>query len=441
MDITLDKKDSNVASIKIKLNEADYQSKVDEKIKDYSKKAQIKGFRPGKVPQGVIKKMYGKSILVEEINHMVGHALQDYIRDNELKILGEPIPNQQSVDKVDWDNQNDFEFEYNVGLVDDFEVKLDKKVKVTAYEIEADQKVLDETLDNVRTQFGNMTNPEKAEEGDIVFGTFKQDDFSHDTTIDLNDLNKTNAKKFIGKAKGAEIKVDLAKLYKEDAKRAAQLGKTADEIVDMDMNFLFEVKNVNRRELAEINQELFDKTFGEGTVDSEEAFMEKIKDTVSENYARETHAWLNKTIQDKLIEKTEIALPDEFLKEWLKLTGEGKVTDEDIAKEYSIYADQLRWNLISGQVAKDNEIKPEHDDIKEATRKMIEAQFMGSGMGQFADQMDSFVDNYLQGENGQNYMKMAEQVQGEKVIEFVKEKISITNKKVSLDKFKEIVEN
>lgn len=437
MDITLDKKDSNVASIKIKLNEADYQSKVDEKIKDYSKKAQIKGFRPGKVPQGVIKKMYGKSILVEEINHMVGHALQDYIRDNELKILGEPIPNQQSVDKVDWDNQNDFEFEYNVGLVDDFEVKLDKKVKVTSYEIEADQKVLDETLDNVRTQFGSMTNPEKSEEGDILFGSLKQDDFSHDTTIDTNDMTKTNAKKFIGKSKGAEIKVDLSKLYKEESKRAAQLGKTADEIADMDMNFVFEVKNVNRRELAEVNQELFDKTFGEGTVDSEEAFMEKIKDTVSENYARETQAWLTKTIQDTLVEKSAIALPDEFLKEWLKLTGEGKVTDADIENEYSIYADQLRWNLISGQVAKDNEIKAEHEDITDATRKMIEAQFMGSGMGQFADQMDAFVDNYLQGENGQNYMKMAEQVQGEKVIEFIKEKISISNKKVSLDKFKE----
>lgn len=441
MDITLDKKDSNVASIKVKLNEADYQSKVDEKIKDYSKKAQIKGFRPGKVPQGVIKRMYGKSILVDEINHIVGHAIQDYIRDNELKILGEPIPNQEAINEVDWDNQNDFEFEYNVGLVDDFEVTLDKKVKVNAYEIEVDQSVMDETLENVRTQFGTMSNPEKAEEGDIVFGTLKQDDFSHDTTIDLNELNKTNAKKFIGKEKGAEIKVDLSKLYKDEAQRAAQLAKTADEITDMDMNFVFEVKNVNRKELAELNQELFDKTFGPGTVDSEEAFMTKIKDTVAENYSKETQGFLTKTIQDKLIEKTSIALPDEFLKEWLKLTGEGKVTDADIENEYSIYADQLRWNLISGQVAKENEIKAEHEDIKDATRKMIEAQFMGSGMGQFADQMDAFVDNYLQGENGQNYMKMAEQVQGEKVTEFIKEKISITNKKVSLDKFKDIVQN
>ncbi|MCO6358575.1 trigger factor [Roseivirga pacifica] len=441
MDITLDKKDSNVASIKIKLNEADYQSKVDEKIKDYSKKAQIKGFRPGKVPTGVIKKMYGKSILVEEINHLVGHKLQDYIRDNELKILGEPIPDQQSFENIDWENAKEFEFDYNIGLVDDFKVDLSKKVKVTNYNIEADQKVLDETLDNVRTQFGEMTNPEVSEEGDIIFGAFKQGDFTHDTTVDLNDLNKTNAKKFIGKKKGDEIKVDLSKLYKEASKQAAQLGKTEDELEGLDMNFVFEVKNVNRRVLAEVNQALFDKTFGEGVVSSEEEFMAKITDTIGENYARETNAWLNKTIQDELIKNTEISLPDEFLKEWLKLSGEGKVTDADIEKEYDIYADQLRWNLISNEIAKENEIKPEHEDIKEATRKMIEAQFMGSGMGQFVDQMDAFVDNYLQGENGQNYMKMAEQVQVEKVLEFVKEKIEIKSKKVSLDKFKEIVEN
>lgn len=441
MDITLDKKDSNVASIKIKLNEADYQSKVDEKIKDYSKKAQIKGFRPGKVPTGVIKKMYGKSILVEEINHLVGHKLQDYIRDNELKILGEPIPDQQSFENIDWENAKEFEFDYNIGLVDDFKVDLSKKVKVTNYNIEADQKVLDETLDNVRTQFGEMTNPEVSEEGDIIFGAFKQGDFTHDTTVDLNDLNKTNAKKFIGKKKGDEIKVDLSKLYKEASKQAAQLGKTEDELEGLDMNFVFEVKNVNRKVLAEVNQALFDKTFGEGVVSSEEEFMAKITDTIGENYARETNAWLNKTIQDELIKNTEISLPDEFLKEWLKLSGEGKVTDADIEKEYDIYADQLRWNLISNEIAKENEIKPEHEDIKEATRKMIEAQFMGSGMGQFVDQIDAFVDNYLQGENGQNYMKMAEQVQVEKVLEFVKEKIEIKSKKVSLDKFKEIVEN
>lgn len=443
LDITLDKKDSNVASIKIKLNEADYQSKVDEKIRDYSKKANINGFRPGKVPTGVVKKMYGKSILVEEINHIVGHALQDYIRDNEVKILGEPIPNQQQIETVDWDNQSDFEFEYNVGLVEDFKVELSKKVKVKSYTIEVDDKILAESLDNVRTQFGQMTNPETSEEGDVIYGTFSQEngDIEHDTTLDLADLLKKDLKKFIGKKKDDVIKVDLNKLIKDEAARAALIGKTADEIAELDGAFTFTVKNVNRKEKAEINQELFDKTFGPDAVNSEEEFKAKISETIGENYNRETEQWLNKTIQDEMIKKTGINLPDEFLREWLKLTGEGKVTDVELEKEYHLYADQLRWNLISGEVAKENEIKPEMEEIQEATRNMINAQFAGSGMGQFADQMDSFVENYLQGENGQNYMKMAEQVQQNKVIDFIKEKIDIKEEKVDVEKFKKIVEN
>lgn len=443
LDITLDKKDSNVASIKIKLNEADYQSKVDEKIKDYSKKANINGFRPGKVPTGVVKKMYGKSILVEEINHLVGHALQDYIRENEIKILGEPIPNQQQIETVDWDNQTDFEFEYNVGLVEDFTVDVSKKVKIKSYTIEVDDKILEESLDNVRTQFGQMTNPETSEEGDVLYGTFTQDngDIEHDTTLDPADLLKKDLKKFVGKKKDDAIKVDLNKLIKDDAARAALIGKTADEVTDLDGAFTFTIKNVNRKEKAEINQELFDKTFGPDVVSSEEEFKAKISDTIGQNYSRETDQWLTKTIQDELIKKTAISLPDEFLKDWLKLTGEGKVTDVELEKEYHLYADQLRWNLISGEVAKVNEIKPEHEDIQEATRNMINAQFAGSGMGQFADQMDSFVENYLQGEDGQNYMKMAEQVQQAKVIDFIKEKIDIKDEKIDVEKFKKIVEN
>jgi trigger factor len=443
LDITLDKKDSNVASIKVKLNEADYQSKVDEKIKDYSKKANINGFRPGKVPTGVIKRMYGKSILAEEINHLVGHALQDYIKDNDLKILGEPIPNQQEADLVDWDNQTDFEFEYNVGLVEDFKVELNKKVKVKSYSIEVDDKILEESLDNVRTQFGQMTNPELSEEGDTLYGTFTQveGDIEHDTTLDLSGLLKKDLKKFIGKKSGDVIKTDLNKLIKEEAARAALIGKTADEITDLDGAFTFTLKNVNRKEKAEINQELFDQTFGPDTVKTEEEFKEKITETISQNYNRETDQWLNKTIQDALIKKTSINLPDDFLKEWLKLTGEGKVTDVELDKEYHLYADQLRWNLISGEIAKINDIKPEMEDIQTATKEMISAQFAGSGMGQFADQMDMFVENYLQGENGQNYMKMAEQVLQSKVIDFVKEKIDIKEETVDVEKFKKIVEN
>lgn len=443
MDITLDKKESNVASVKIKLNEADYQEKVNEKIKDYRKKARINGFRPGKVPAGVIKKMYGKSILIDEINHLVNQSLQDYIRDNKIKTLGEPIPNQQQIETVDWEHQRDFEFEYKIGLVEDFEVKLDKKVKVKSYKINTEYKIIDESIESLQKQFGKMTNPDESEEGDTLFGTFKQvhGEIEHDTTLDLSELDPKAQKQFTGKGKDDVIEVDLNKLIKEDVSRAALIGKTADELADLDGAFTFTIKNVNRRIAAEINQELFDHTFGPGNVTTEEEFRAKIEETISQNYERETNSFLSKTIQDELVKNTAINLPDDFLKEWLKLSSKDKITDEDLEKEYDEYADQLRWNLISGEIAKKNEIKPEHKEIQEAAKTMISTQLAGSGLGQLADQMDSFVDNYLQGENGQNYMKMAEQVHQIKIIDFIKEQISIEEKVVNVETFEKMIEN
>ena len=443
MDITLDKKSSNEASIKVKLNEVDYQSKVDKKIKDYSKKAQINGFRPGKVPPGIIKKMYGKSILVEEINHLVGHAIQDYIKENELQILGEPLPNQEEVEKVDWDSQKDFEFEYNIGLVEDFTVDLTGKIKVPSYQIEVEDKTIDESIESIRSQYSKMTNPEVSEEGDMLYGTFEQahGDIVHDTTIHPEELDKVHAKKFVGKKKDDVIEVDINELYKDPEVKARHLDKTVDEIEGIDSKFTFTVKNVNRKEKADLDQDLYDKVFGPDQVKNVEEFKAKASEMIGENYNRETEAFLNKTIRDTLVEKTKINLPDSFLKNWLKITGEGKVTDADLEKEYNTYADQLRWNLISGQIAKENEIKPEHEEVLTATKNMIRAQFAMSGLGQLEDQMDAFADNYLKGENGQNYMKMTEQVMEEKVMQLIKSTIEIKEEKVNLEKFKKIVEN
>lgn len=441
MNITLDQQQSNETFIKISLQPEDYQSQVDKKIKDYSKQAQVKGFRPGKVPVGLIKKMYGKSILVEEINNVVSNTLQNYIKKNDMQILGEPVPDQQSFESIDWETQENFDFTYRIGLVDDFEVDLSNKLKLTHYEIEINDKVIDETVDNLKEQFSTMSNPEVSEAGDILFGTFKQveGDLEIDSTIDPADLSKTNAKKLIGKKSGDTLDVDLSSFYKDKDKIASILNSSVEEIDGQSMVFTFDIKKVNRKIPAEVNQELFDKTFGPDTVKTEEEFRAKIADTVGENYQRETEAWLNKTAQDTLVEKTKITLPTSFLKDWLKLSSEGKVTDDDIEKEFDMYANQLKWNLISNKVAEQNELKTEHEDVLAATRKMIEAQFQGSGLGQMADQMDSFVEHYLQGEKGQNYMKMAEQVQEEKVLDFIKTAATLSKKKVSLEKFKEIV--
>lgn len=444
MDISLDKKNNNEGLIKIKLNEADYQPKVEEKVKEYSKKATIKGFRPGKVPTGLIKKMYGKSILVDEVNHTLSHAITDYIRDNKLPILGEPLPNTEKAENIDWDNQKDFEFEYNVGLVEEFEVALDDSTKVTAYEIELSDENMTETIDNIRKQYGKMTNPEVSEKGDMIYGELSaaDGDFKENILFPIDKVADALQKKFIGVKKEDVITFDLRKAIASDEELADIVQKKPEDVTEMKGEFTLTASNINRSEAADMDQEFFDKIFGEGAVSSEEEFKNKVKETISENYERETENYLNNTIREKLVDGTTIGLPDEFLKRWLLVSNEGKVTPEDIEKEYDLYTKELKWSLIQNKIAEQHEIKVENDDVKDKTKEFIRQQLAASGMaGQMDDNLDAFADNYLQSEKGENYMKMFNQVKTEKVLDFAKEKISIERKKVDVEQFKEIAMN
>jgi trigger factor len=440
LDITLDKKSSTEASVKIKLNEADYQPKVDEKIKEYRKKVQLKGFRPGKVPATLIKKMYGTSILVDEINHIVSHALTDYIRDNKIQLLAEPMPNTEKAKDIDWENQKEFEFEYEIGFVEEFSYDVSKRKKVTAYEITVDEKIVDEAIENVQKQFGKMENPEAAEAGDMLFGQLKavEGDFDEQVVLPIEEIEESAQKQFIGAKKEDTIKFDLRKTFKDEAALASVLNKSEEEVKELNGEFELSVKNVNRSVAAELNQELFDKVFGEGEVSSEEEFKNKVKETIAENYKRESDAMLSRHIVDKFVDLTKIDLPDEFLKNSLKRSNE-KITDEVLEREYPIYVRDLKWSLISNKIAADNEIKVEHAEVLDKTKAMIQEQLGASGLaGQLGDQLDAFADNYLQGENGQNYQRMFDQVRSDKILEFVKEKINITTEEVDVEKFKEI---
>ena len=196
MDITLDKQSTTDGLIKIKLSESDYQPKVEGKLKDYARKANIKGFRQGKVPAGVIKKMFGKSVLVEEVNHLVSHSVSDYIRDQKLRILGDPMPNQEKAYTIDWDSQKDFEFEFQIGLVEDFTPELSTKVKVKSHKIEVDQKVIDETLEDLKKRFGTITYPEASEVGHNLYGEIskKEKKRKRDLTLPLKKCQKKNTR-------------------------------------------------------------------------------------------------------------------------------------------------------------------------------------------------------------------------------------------------------
>ena len=444
MDITLDKKSSTEASIKVTLKESDYQPNVEEKVKEYAKKANIKGFRPGKVPAGLIKKMYGKSIVVEEVNNILSKSLSDYIKKEDIQLIGEPLPDMDKAAKIDWDNQKDFEFDYAIGMVDKFTYDLSKKQKVTSYTIELDKKGLNETIDNVRKQFGTTTNPEIGQEGDSFYGELKQIDgeLSNEGLISWDDLDKKEQKTFKGAKKGDVIELDIQKAFKDHHAAAHILDIGHDKAKELKGKFQFTIKNINRTEPAELNQDFFDKVFGKGVVKNEEEFTGKVKQTVEENYKRETEYFLDHTLRDHFVKNTKIDIPENFLKDWLLRSNEGKVTQEDVDREFDEYVKSLKWDLIKNKIATDNEIKVENDEVVDKAKSMILQQLGGPGAAeQLKDHLESFANNYLQAENGQNYMKVYSEVRDEKILKFIKEQVTITEKKVDVEEFKKIASN
>lgn len=442
MDITLDKNSATEASIKIKLTEADYRPGVDKKIKEYSKKVNIKGFRPGKVPSALIKKMYGKSILVEELNHLLSHSITDYIKDNKIKIIGDPLPNSEKSEDIDWDNQKEFEFEYEIGLVDDFTYNLSKKI--VKYDITVDEKTINETIENIRKQYGSTINAESSEENDYLYGELSQvdGDIQRETVIALFEVDEKARKKFIGVKPGEEIKFDIRKTFKEDRVIGLVLDKKPEEAKEIKGDFLFKVTKIDRRVPAELNQEFFDQLFGKDAVKTEKEFKEKIAANLKENYNRESENYLNQQIREKLVAETEIELPDNFLKKWLKATNKS-ITDEQIEREFDEYVKDLKWSLIRNEIGEDHKIEVDNEQIVDRAKLMIKDYLGSSGMPieQLEGSLDQFADNYLKAEDGKNYMNTYEQVKNEKTLEVIKAEMNITEKKISADEFQKLASN
>ncbi|TRX49182.1 trigger factor [Fulvivirga sp. M361] len=442
MDISLDKKTSTEASIKVKLKESDYQPNVTEKVKEYARKANIKGFRPGKVPASLIKKMYGKSIMVEEVNNLLSKSLTDYIKGENIQIIGEPLPDQDKAANIDWENQKEFEFDYDIGLVDDFKYDISNKQKVKSYQIELDDKTMEETLTNIKKQFGEVTNPDEAEEGDGFFGEIKENegDLTNQALINWEDLAKKEQKNFLKLKPSDSIELDPKKSFKDEHTVSHILNVSREKATELNSKLTFTVKNINRTTPAELNQELFDKVFGKDAIKTEEEFLNKVRETVEGNYSKETDYFLDQSVKDLLIEKTKIEIPTEFLKKWLLISNEGKVTIEDIEKEFDEYVKSLKWDLIKNKIAQDVEIKVENEEVVDKAKSLILQQLGGAGAAeQLKDHMDGFADNYLKAENGQNYMKLYSEVRDEKILDHIKESVTISEKKVGLEEFKKIV--
>jgi trigger factor len=443
LNITFDKQSTTEGLIKISLKESDYLPKIDEKLKEFSRKANIKGFRQGKVPTGVIKKMYGKSILVEEVNHIVGHSISDYIKDNKLKVLGDPLPNAEKARAIDWDSQKDFDFEFQIGTVEDFKVDLSAKVKVTSHPIEVDKKTIDETIEDVKNRFGNVSYPEVSEAGDNLFGDIilLGSEEKRGSYLSIEKVEKKEQKKFIGLKKEDSVEFDIEKIFSDVVEKARVLNISEEEAATAKGTYLLTVTSISRVEKAEINQELFDKVFGKDVVKAEVEFIEKIKETIDENYKRETEHLLDHEIQHYYVDNTAITMPDNFLKSWLKSTSNGQVTDEILEKEFKLYKESLKWDLIKNQISEEKQIKVEGEEVREKAKILIMEQFGGPAVAaQLGDKMEEIANNYLSGQDGkgENFMRIYNQLRQERIMKAIKEGITVTEKKVTLEEFKKI---
>ncbi len=437
MDIQFEKQTPAEGLIKIKLKEDDYQSKFEEKIREYKKSISLKGFRPGKVPAGLIKKMYGKSILVEEINKLLVDSINNYIKENDLKIIGDPLPNNDKTGTIDWDNDKEFDFEYQVGLIDDFTYDLDS-VKATKYEIKIDKKELDEIIENLRKQYGKMSTPETSEEGDSIFGTLSQEssDFSLDTLLATDKVLKKHLKKFIGLKKDDTVTFEIQGLFKEEADLVQFIQKTPEEAKEVKGKFTFKVKNISRTEPAEMNQEFFDKIFGKDQVKTEKEFIDKYTELLRENYDKESGYLLSNDLQKKLIDSIKINLPEDFYKKWLLASNQG-LNEAELEKDYEHYLRDLKWNLIKNKIGEDHKIKVEYQDVLERTKEFFRQQYgLYNTKDEEADKsLEILANNYLQENKGEHYMNIHSQVKTEKIMEMVKEKAKISVKKISKDEF------
>jgi trigger factor len=315
-------------------------------------------------------------------------------------------------------------------------------VKVKLHAIEVDQKAVDEALSDLKRRFGNITYPETSTENDNLFGEVTDETGNKKSSyIQISKVSKSEQKKFIGLKKEEEVSFDILKISDDALIRSQAVNMTEEEAAKASGTYTLKVTNISNVVEGEINQELFDKTFGKDVVKSEAEFIEKIKATIAENYKRESDHLLEHEIQHHFVDHTKITMPDDFLKSWLKASGEGKITDEVIGKEFDDYKNGLKWDLIKNKIAEEQMITVETPEVKDRAKQLIAQQFGGPAIAQqLGDRFDSIADNYLSGQDGkgQNFMRLYGQIRNEKILKAIKDNITITEKTVSVEEFKKL---
>lgn len=452
MNTSLINVDSINAILKVEVKKADYQAKVDEAIKSFRKKANVPGFRPGTVPTGMVKKMYGKSILAEEVNKLVGEAIYNYIQENKLNILGEPLPNEEQQKPVDFSKEEDYEFVFDIALAPEIKLALSNKDKIDYYKIAVSDEVIEKQIASYKANYGKYesidgdakdTDLLKGEATELENGQPKANGIRVEDAVLMASYMKNDEEKakFATIKKGDTITFNPGKAYDgNEAEIASFLHIQKNEVESIAPEFSFTIKEITRYKEAELDQELFDKVFGEGTVKSEAEFMEKVKSSLSAQLAPDSDYKFLLDARVLLEKKTgDLKFPDEFLKRWLMTTGTER-TPESLDADYPKIIEDLKFHLIKEQIVKDNDIKVEDNDVRNVAIQAARVQFAQYGMIGIPDDV---VANYAQEmmKDKENTRNMIERAVEDKVSAYLKSTLGVTEKEISLDEFKKFFED
>jgi trigger factor len=441
--------DSSNATITISIEKADYSEKVEKTLRDYRKKANIPGFRPGMVPLGLLKKMYGKSILAEEINKILSDELYKYIQDNKINMLGEPLPNETDQKDIDFSTQEDFEFVFDLGLAPEFEVELNKKDKVKYYQITPSEEMIDNQIKSYTGRYGKYVQEESVEEKDMVKGVLTElaEGKEKEGGIQVQDAvltpayMKDEASKalFAGAKVGDVITFNPKTAFENEAEISSLLKISKEEVAEVTADFQLTIEGITRYHEAEIDQELFDKVYGEGVVKSAEEFTEKIKANIQETLAQDSEYKFGIDAREVLVKKYDsLAFPDAFLKRWLLATNKN-LTEETLETDYPKMIADLKWQLIKDKLAKSNDIKVEKDDVEDFGRKIARSQFAQYGM---IGMDDAILDNYVKDmlKKEETLKNIIDKVAENKVLDIIKNAVKVDTKEVSIEEFNKMFE-
>ena len=434
MDITRENTDALNAVVKVDIIADDYQPKVDKILVDYRKKADIPGFRKGHVPMGMIKKQYEKSVMIDEVNKLLQDSLNKYLTEEKIEILGNPIPRSQ--ENFTWDTKN-FSFEFELGLVPQFEVNLTSKKKITQYVINADDSLIDKEVENLQSRYGKMSAVDIINENTNVTGTFvnEEKEIENKSTINLSDIKgKTNLKKFLGSKVGDVIELKTKSLFSDDSKLMGALGLSNEEIEGLNIKVLFTIEKTTEIELADLDQELFDKLFTDGSVKSVTELRNKIKEDAEKQFLQQADQQLLNSVTEFLIDNTSFDLPSEFLQKWLATAGEKQLTPEEAAEEYNKSEKGLRYQLIQEKILKENDIKLDYEELKEYAKGFIRTQMAQFGNMNPEDAELDDIANRILG-NQEEAKKLQDQLMSQKLMTFYKEKMTFKTKKVTYEGF------